>query len=292
MEFIPEVRQPVVAGYFYPSDPESLKKAIINSFKHPLGPGALPEVSSTRKKISTGFVVPHAGYVYSGPIAAHSYYHLAQEGVPETIIIIGPNHTGYGSLVSVYPKGKWATPLGEVEIDEDLARNIVNNSNYAELDAYAHIEEHSIEVQLPFIQFLYGDKVKIVPIVLAIQTPEVARDLAKAISDAKTSTGRDIVILASTDFTHYEPHDMAMKKDLEAIKALESLDIDRFYNIIRKLNVTACGPGGIMVLAEYTKLEYGDKAVMRLLKYATSGDTSGDKSAVVGYAAIQFYRKE
>ncbi len=292
MEYIPEVRQPAVSGYFYPSDPSELKKLIEWCFTHEVGPGRIPRVSEARIKRSTGFVVPHAGYIYSGPVAAHAFSVLAEEGVPETIIIIGPNHTGYGALVSVYPRGRWATPLGELEVDKELARAIVNNSNYAELDVYAHVEEHSIEVQLPFIQYLYGDRVRIVPIVLGIQTPEVAKDLATSIIDAETSLGRDIVVLASTDFTHYEPHEQAMKKDLEAINTLiETLDIHKFYDVVRERNVTACGPGGVMSLAEYTKLKYKDKAAAKLLKYATSGDTSGDKSAVVGYAAIQFFSK-
>lgn len=286
---MPEVRQPAVSGYFYPSKPDELRKLIEWCFTHRIGPGKLPVVSSTRVKKSTGFVVPHAGYIYSGPVAAHAYGVLASEGAPESIVIIGPNHTGYGALVSVYPKGRWATPFGELVVDEELARAIVSNSSYAELDVYAHVEEHSVEVQLPFIQYLFSDKIKIVPIVLGIQTPEVARDLARSIFDAETSLNRDIVVIASTDFTHYEPHEAAVNKDLEAINTLiNTLDINKFYDTVRKLNVTACGPGGVMCLAEYTRLKLKERAVAKLLKYATSGDTSGDKSAVVGYAAIQF----
>jgi len=290
-EIYPETRSPAVAGYFYPLDPDELRRAIEASFQHPIGPGKLPTISPTRARGSTGFVVPHAGYIYSGPVAAHSYYKLAEEGMPETFIIIGPNHTGYGALVSVYPSGKWSTPLGEIEVDAELARSIVNNSEYAELDVYAHTEEHSIEVQLPFLQYLFGNKFKIVPIVLALQTPEVAEDLAKAIYDAIAHNGRDIVILASSDFTHYEPYESARSKDLKAIEKILELDTHGFYNIIKELNVSVCGPGGIMVLMEYTRKVYGGNAGAELLKYATSGDTSGDKSAVVGYASIRFYGK-
>ncbi len=289
MTYYPEVRSPVVAGTFYPEDPDTLKKAIEESFLHTIGPGKLPEVSTTRKRESSGYVVPHAGYIYSGPVAAHSYYRIASEGCPDTFIIIGPNHTGYGALVSVYPGGKWSTPLGLVSVDEELARNIISNSSYAELDVGAHVDEHSIEVQLPFLQYLFGERFMIVPIVLALQTPDVARDLAKAIHDAATHLGRDVVVLASSDFTHYEPHDIAMEKDLKAIGMIEKLDTNGFYNVLRELNVSACGPGGIMVAIEYTKLLYGEKARAKLLKYATSGDTSGYKDAVVGYASIRFY---
>ena len=289
MEFFLEIRSPAVAGYFYPMDPDELRETITSLFKHPIGPGKLPEISRERKKESLGFVVPHAGYIYSGPVAAHSYYYLAQEGKPDTFIIIGPNHTGYGALLSVYPKGKWATPFGEIEVDEELARAIVNNSNYAELDYRAHIEEHSIEVQLPFLQFLYGNDFKIVPIAMALQTPEVAKDLARSIFDSIAVLKRDIVLIASSDFTHYEPHDIVVKKDLETIKAIEELDLKKFYNTMQTLNVTACGPGGIMTLMEYSLLVCKEKAGAKLLKYATSGDTSGDRSAVVGYAAIRFF---
>ena len=291
MEVYPKVRSPVVAGYFYPINPDDLRRAIEDSFKHPVGPGVLPKPSPTRVKESAGFVVPHAGYIYSGPVAAYSYLRLAKEGLPETFIIIGPNHTGYGALVSVYPSGKWATPFGEIEVDTELARSIVNNSGYAELDVYAHIEEHSIEVQLPFLQYLFGNKFKIVPIILALQTPEVAVDLANAIYDAIAHNERDIIILASSDFTHYEPHESAKSKDLRAIEKILELDSHKFYNIIKELNVSICGPGGIMVLIEYTKKVYGNNAKAELLKYATSGDTSGNKAAVVGYASIRFYGK-
>ncbi len=290
MVFYREVRSPVVAGTFYPEDPDTLRKAIEESFLHSIGPGGLPSVSSERVRESSGFVVPHAGYIYSGPVAAHTYYQLALEGKPDTFVVIGPNHTGYGALVSVYPRGKWSTPLGVVDVDEELARNIITNSGYAELDYGAHVDEHSIEVQLPFLQYLYGEDFMIVPIVLALQTPDVARDLAKAIYDAATHLGRDIVVLASSDFTHYEPHESAVKKDLEAIKKVEELDTDGFYKVIRELNVSTCGPGGIMVAIEYTKLVYKENARAKLLKYATSGDTSGYKAAVVGYASIRFYK--
>lgn len=291
MEVYPEVRSPAVAGYFYPIDPRDLRGAIEDSFKHQIGPGILPKPSPTRIKESTGFVVPHAGYIYSGPVAAHSYLKIAEEGLPETFIIIGPNHTGYGALVSVYPSGKWATPLGKIEIDTELARSIVNNSEYAELDVYAHVEEHSVEVQLPFLQYIFGNKFKLVPIVLALQTPEVAVDLANAIYDAIAHSERDIVIIASTDFTHYEPHEKAKSKDLSAIEEIIKMDLNGFYRKIKELNISICGPGGIMVLIEYTRKIYGNKAKAELLKYATSGDTSGNKVAVVGYASIRFYGK-
>ncbi len=286
----PPVRYPAVAGYFYPLEREELLSMLEELFTHhPLGPQKPPARNAPRKHVSTGYVVPHAGYVYSGPVAAHAYYALSQEGMPDTFVIIGPNHTGLGALVAVYPGGVWATPLGEIQVDAELARSIVNNSSYAELDHVAHMEEHSIEVQIPFIQYIYGNKPRIVPIVLGLQTPDIARDLAAAIKTAASTHHRDIVVLASSDFTHYEPHEKAREKDLKAIEAIKTMDIEKFYETITRLNVTCCGPGGIMTLMEYTRLVYGDKAAAQLLKYATSGDVTGDKTSVVGYAAIRFY---
>ncbi len=287
----PVDRYPVVAGYFYPSDPDKLVDIIKKSFLHPIGPGKLPVVAKSRDKNTYGYVSPHAGYIYSGPVAAHVYYDLARTGRPETLVILGTNHTGIGALVSVYPAGKWITPLGELEVDEELARGIVTNSKFAELDTDAHVEEHSIEVQLPFIQYIYGDKVKIAPIVIGLHTPEVAKDLARSIYDASISTSRDIVLIASSDFNHYDPHDITVKKDQLALERILMLDTEGFHKVIIDENVTVCGPGAIMTVMEYTKLLAGENASVELLKHATSGDTSGMRDSVVGYAAIKFYKK-
>ncbi|KSW11412.1 hypothetical protein CF15_00705 [Pyrodictium occultum] len=280
-------RLPAVAGLFYEADPKALKAQIEWAFRHPLGPRKLPEVSSERKPVSKGFVVPHAGYMYSGPVAAHAYYQLALEGPAETYVIIGPNHTGLGEIVSVYPGGVWVTPLGEVEVDAELARAIIEASSYAAPDELAHREEHSVEVQVPFLQYLFGNRFRIVPIVVYEQTPRVSEDLGRAILEAVEKTGRDIVVLASSDFTHYEPHDVASSKDKLAIDAILELDPVKLYETITKYNITMCGPGAVMAMLYYARGKGAGTA--RLLRYATSGDVAGDKSSVVGYAAIQVY---
>ncbi len=279
-------RLPAVAGTFYEADPQALRAQIEWAFTHELGPGSVPSPSAERKKSSIGFVSPHAGYMYSGPIAAHVYYHVALEGPAETYIIIGPNHTGLGTLVSVMIRGVWVTPLGEVEIDEQLAKRIVELSELADPDEKAHVLEHSVEVQIPFIQYFFGSKFKIVPIVMYDQSPRAAEDLAKAIHKAVTETGRDIVLIASSDFTHYEPHEAAVKKDTMAIQAILGMDPERFYNTVTSYNISVCGPGPIMTVMYYARMLGTTRA--ELLKYATSGDVSGEKSAVVGYAAIRF----
>lgn len=283
------IRKPVVAGYFYPATREKLIEVLEWSFKHRIGPGVLPALSQARDRSVIGYVVPHAGYVYSGPVAAHVYYDMSLRGTPDTIVILGTNHTGYGKPVSVYPGGSWQTPLGLIDVDEDLGKKVVEYSELADLDIYAHVEEHSVEVQVPFIQYIYMPKPpRILPIVIGIHSPEVARDIANAVLKASKDLDRDILIIASSDFNHYEPHDLTVEKDMKAINEILKLDTEGFYNEMVNNNITICGPGGIMVLMEITK-SLGGSAV--LLKHSTSGEVQGDKSAVVGYASIKFFKR-
>ena len=206
---------------------------------------------------------------------------------PETVIILAPNHTGYGSAVAVYPEGVWITPLGEIKVDEELAEEVVNNSVFAKLDAGAHEYEHSIEVQLPFLQYLFGDGIRIVPISMMYQTPEAAKDMADAISAALESVKRDVIVIASSDMTHYEPHELAVKKDKLALEAILELNAEKLYRVIMNNDISMCGYGPVMTLINYAR-HVGAKGA-ELLKYATSGDVSGEKSWVVGYAAVRVY---
>lgn len=277
-------RYPAVAGAFYDASKEKLVQRIEWAFKHPIGVGRLPEVSANRDVRIKLFIAPHAGYMYSGPVASHTYYRAAQGGVPQTIIIAGPNHTGMGSLVATTLDTIWQTPLGELQVDTEFAREIMRNSSYLDDDLTAHYSEHSVEVQLPFLQYIYGDRFKIVPIVIMLQRPEVAKDLAKAIVSASEKLGRDFIYIASTDWTHYEPHEVAYKKDLEALKYVENLDTEGFYKYLERTDHTACGPGPTMIFIELARLLKFEKALV--LKYATSGDVTGEKSWVVGYASV------
>jgi AmmeMemoRadiSam system protein B len=281
----PPRRRPAVAGYFYPSDPGELRGMIEWAFRHPLGPGEVPEASPVRRRASVGFVAPHAGYMYSGPVAAHVYYRMALEGPPETVVIAGPNHTGAGSLVSIYKEGVWETPLGEVEVDAEFARAMVLNSRFLDPDDKAHLYEHSVEVQVPFLQYIFGDRFRIVPVVVMHQTLEVARDLAEAVRRAAEETGRDVVFIASSDFTHYEPHESAARKDSVALDAIRRLDPEGLFAAIEKYNITMCGPGPVAALL-YLARALGAREA-EILKYATSGDVTGEKSWVVGYAAVR-----
>jgi AmmeMemoRadiSam system protein B len=228
-------------------------------------------------------VVPHAGYIYSGPVAAHAYRVL--KGLrAERAVIVGPNHYAYGSPLATYVRGSWATPLGDVAIDEQLARRLLRGGLLQD-DYEAHRYEHSIEVQLPFLQYI-GNVASFVPICLGFQEEEVARPLAKLLQAA--SEEFPFVLLASSDFTHYEPHDVVKRKDLEQVKAISSLDLSRHYETMRRLGVTMCGYGAIATAIEYSRLK-GAREV-KLLCHATSGDTGGDRSSVVGYAALAFVR--
>lgn len=151
-------RRPAVAGSFYEDDPDALRKRVEWSFYHPVGPGSLPQIGKATQRDNSIFIVPHAGYIYSGPVAAHSYYHLVKEGKPDLLIILGPNHTGYGSQVSIWPGGEWDTPLGSAQVDSKLVKELVSLSEVIDMDEKAHIYEHSIEVQVPFLQYFF-DKI-------------------------------------------------------------------------------------------------------------------------------------
>lgn len=274
-------RESAVSGMFYAGTAEELKGQIEWCYKHELGPGAIPQVNSKGLREIVAIIVPHAGYYYSGPIAAHAYKELADDGMLDTAVIVGPNHTGYGHPVSLWVGGAWNTPLGEVEMNEGLTRSVLGE--VIREDSAAHIYEHSIEVQLPWLQHLYG-KVKIVPIAMTAQDIETARAVGKAISRA----GDNLIIVASSDFTHYEPHSVAMEKDGSIIEAIVALDEEELYRRCERLDCTMCGYGPVAAAIVASREMKATRA--SLLKYATSGDTSGDFSRVVGYGSIVIRR--
>lgn len=267
------MRKPSAAGYFYPAKKEDLRKQIEEMFISKLGVGKLAGKSEN----VVGLIVPHAGYVYSGYVAAHAYHSLSKK--PKSFVIIGPNHAGYGASLSVYARGSWLTPLGEAKIDEQVASLILKKSKLASEDEIAHASEHSIEVQLPFLQCLFG-KVSFVPICMLDQTITAARDLANALAELE----QKVVFIASTDFSHYESQEVAREKDMLAVEAIRSLDVEKFYEVVRVNNVSMCGYGCVAVLMLLAK-QVGCK--IELIKYMTSGDVTGDRGAVVGYAALK-----
>jgi AmmeMemoRadiSam system protein B len=279
-----KVRRPSQAGAFYEGNAESLKRQIENCFLHKLGPGKIPEVAKAGPRQVVGLVCPHAGYMFSGPVAAHAYYKLALDGKPDVVVIFSPNHTGYGSALAVMNEGVWRTPLGDVEVDDETANQIVHESRIIDVDELAHRFEHSIEVQLPFLQYLYGSEFKIVPICFLMQDLPSARDVGQAV--AKVLAGKNSVIIASSDMTHYEPQERATEKDRLALEAVEAMDEAKFYSIVEAQRITACGYGPIAALITAAKI-LGTKEA-KVLSYKTSGDVTGDYSSVVGYAAVCF----
>ncbi len=263
------IRNPIVAGQFYPGSPVGLKRMIETMVE--------PEAEKVEVM---GLVSPHAGYVYSGFVAGAV---ISRIKFKDTFVILGPNHTGTGKAFSVMTKGAWRTPLGDVEIDSELGRRILAASSYLEEDSAAHQHEHSLEVQVPFLQF-FKPEVKIVPIVLAHADGAVYKKIGREMVGAIKESKRGVVILASSDMTHYEPHESAKKKDSKAIEAILALDEDELLKRVDELDISMCGYAPVVSLISAAK-GLGAKQA-ELVKYQTSGDTSGDYSAVVGYAGI------
>jgi AmmeMemoRadiSam system protein B len=281
---LPSVRRPVVASQFYEGDAEALRTQITSCFLHKLGPKKLPTINVTNspRKI-VGLISPHAGYIYSGPVAATAFYQLAQDGKPDTVVLLGPNHTGYGSALSVMREGTWQTPLGKIEVDTVLADAVLQETSYLDVDELGHRFEHSIEVQLPFLQFLYGCGFKILPICYQMQEYESSVEIGRALIEALDAT--NTVVIASSDMTHYESAKSAFAKDQAALKAITALDAKGFFGIVETKSITACGYGPIASLVTYA---VGVSAKAELLSYHNSGDITGDPSSVVGYAAVKF----
>lgn len=279
-----KIRRPTVAGMFYEGDAEALKVQVESCFLHRFGPKKLPKVNLGGPREILGLICPHAGYVYSGSVAASAFFSLATDGQPETVVILGPNHTGYGSALSVMKEGFWRTPFGDVEIDSTVADALLKETRALDVDDAAHRHEHSIEVQLPFLQYLYGDKFKFVPICFLMQDLESAKEIGRALTEALAN--RNAVVIASSDFTHYESQASVNRKDSDALKAVEALDEEKFYSILEVENVSACGYAPIAALMTYVKGVGAKRA--ELLSHRTSGDITGDSTSVVGYAAVSF----
>jgi len=277
-----QVRRPVVAGTFYEGTPKALRAQVESCFLSPLGPGRLPAVNKAGPRQILGLVCPHAGYQYSGAVAANAYFSLAQDGKPDVVVILGPNHTGYGNPLSAMREGAWRTPFGDVQIDSETADAIASETGIVDFDDVAHRHEHSIEVQLPFLQFMFGNELKFVPICFLMQDLGSAMEVGRGLSEALAN--KNAVVIASSDFTHYEPQARVDKKDADALKAVEALDEKEFFRVIESEDVSACGYGPIAALMTYAKAVGAIKA--EVLCHKTSGDVTGDKTSVVGYAAV------
>jgi len=263
------VRKPVVAGQFYPGSSLALKDEIAKHIS-----------KETKKEKALGLVMPHAGYPYSGPVAGQV---ISRVEITDTVIILGPNHTGRGEPYSLMSEGTWETPLGNVEIDTELANAILKNTSYLKDDTLAHAYEHSIEVQLPFLQYFKSD-FKFVPISLSSYEGKTLKSIGQGLAQAIKDSNRDVMIIASSDMTHYESHEQAKMKDAAAIEAILKLDEDGLLRKVDELNISMCGWMPTVVMLSCCK-QLGAKTA-RLVKYQTSGETTGDYTSVVGYAGI------
>ena len=247
-----KIRKPYVANAFYAGTKTSLTKQITDCFTHQFGPGQVPKVNQQGPRRILGLVCPHAGYMYSGPVAANGYSKLATDGQPEVCIILGPNHSGLGSGLSIQTEGAWETPVGITRINSDLAKRIQKSSNIIDVDETAHASEHSIEVQLPFLQYLFKDEIEFVPICMMMQDLTTSVEVARAI--VESTKGKNVVIIASSDFTHYEPQAAANRKDKEAIDAILKLDDKQLNELGDSNRVTMCGYGPITTLIAAAKM--------------------------------------
>ena len=263
---------PAVAGQFYSGAASSLSKEV----------EGLIDRNAREVIDAIGVVSPHAGYIYSGRVAGAVLSSIAPR---PHYIIMGPNHTGMGERFSVSGASFWRTPLGDVEIDTELADRIKSDCRYIKEDEAAHLGEHSIEVELPFLQALEKG-FKFVPILIGQSDlavyKEIGRALARSIVGSKLE--KKIVIIASSDMTHYEPQEAAKEKDRKAIEAILKLDEDELIGDIEKYDITMCGYAPVAIMLVAAK-KLGAKEG-RLVKYETSGDASGDYSSVVGYAGL------
>jgi len=268
---MPDLRKPVVAGQFYPSGLKELNKQI---------------ESFIDKKVTASdylaCMLPHAGYIYSGQVAAKT---VSRVIIKDKIILIGPNHTGNGVPFSVQTEGIWQTPLGEIKIDTDLAEGLLARSKYLKKDSDAHIYEHSLEVELPFLQY-FNKNFQIVPLCILSDDTLVLKEIGESIAATvkELHLESQVLVVASSDMTHYEPEAMANKKDKEAIAAILNLDAEKLTEKVQGLNITMCGYAPVLVMLAYVKALGAKKG--ELVSYQTSGDVTGDKESVVGYAGI------
>ncbi len=289
------IRKPVVAGQFYPSSSADLKKQI--------------KAYTDKKALPTDVIaclLPHAGYAYSGRVAVET---VSRINIKNTVILLGPNHTGFGAPFSIMTEGAWQTPLGEVRINSNLAKKILDSSKYLEEDSLAHEHEHSLEVEIPILQYFQSkdsgsashsqshqsegsgsaSDFEIVPIAFLSDDKKILEEIGIEIANAiKELNIKDSVLLvASSDMTHYEPQDSALRKDKKAIEAILELDEEKLTDCIERLDISMCGFAPVITMLKVAKALGAKNG--KLIKYETSGDVTGDMDSVVGYAGIVIY---
>jgi AmmeMemoRadiSam system protein B len=263
------IRRSAVAGSFYAGTRDSLRLQV---------EGLLPKSVASERAI--GLVAPHAGYVYSGRVAGAVYSRVE---FPETFVILGPNHTGLGAAAAIMTDGEWETPLGKVSVDTELGKAILANSPMLEEDHLGHLREHSIEVQLPFLQW-FDRPFRFVPICLLSHLYATCREVGWAVARAVQTTGRRVVLVASTDMSHYVPRSEATAKDRKAIEAIMGLDPEGLYQVVRREGISMCGfhpTTAMLVAATALGASRGE-----LVMYTDSGEVTRNLKEVVAYAGL------
>ncbi|TAL16655.1 AmmeMemoRadiSam system protein B [bacterium] len=263
------IREPVVAGQFYPAKEKELRVYLENEME-----------AAGHEKEALGIIAPHAGYYYSGSTAAKVFGAVK---ITRTVLLLGPNHTGHGHRAAVYPSGAWRTPLGLVSVNEELARMVEESSRVFTFDFTAHAQEHSIEVLLPFLQ-VSQPGFDMVPISFMLSDAGDIKEAGEALYRVVTEWGEPLLMVVSSDMTHYESQENAMRKDALAIAHIEKIDPEGLLRTVASSNISMCGviPAAVMLYAA-RKLGAvkGEKVA-----YSTSGEKSGDFRHVVGYAGM------
>lgn len=262
-------RQPAAAGRFYPAQREALVREVEAHIDR-----------NAKKSRALGIVAPHAGFMYSGDVAGAVYSRIE---IPDTVILIGPNHTGHGEAVAVMTEGTWSMPMGDISIDRELAIAICEETVMAKKDSSAHQFEHSLETQLPFLQY-FKKEFQIVPICLKRIKVSACKELSEGIVRAVTRLGKPVLLVASSDMTHYESHDRAGIKDRMAITCIQKRDPLGLFETVQSEKITMCGVNPVIVMLLCSE-SLGAKEA-ELVKYMTSGEVSGDMEKVVGYAGM------
>ncbi|MCM8791742.1 MAG: AmmeMemoRadiSam system protein B [Candidatus Omnitrophica bacterium] len=269
-----KIRKSAVAGQFYPAEVHKLKSIIEQSV-----------IRDAARREVIACILPHAGYIYSGRVAIETVSYIK---VKERVIILGPNHTGIGKPFGVMSEGRWQMPFGDIEIDSNLAKLLLEKCNNLEEDVISHLYEHSLEVELPILHY-FKDDFKFVPITVMSNDIEAykknGKDIAKIIKELNLQS--QVLMVASTDMTHYESQNSAEKKDYQAIEAILALDEDKLLERVEHYNISMCGYGPVAIALSYAKNLGAKKA--ELIKYQTSGDVTKDYTSVVGYAGIIIY---
>ncbi|MFN4182981.1 MAG: AmmeMemoRadiSam system protein B [bacterium] len=258
-----------VADYFYPSSPEMLKRMFADWSQ-----------KIEKKERARMVILPHAGYIYSGRVAFQA---LQKIEIPSLFLVFGPNHTGMGKSFAIFPGTSWATPFGRVQVDVELSDRIVQNVHLAQLDSSAHLEEHSVEVEVNLLHFFNPNGKLVAGVVAMMPYPELEK-IGDELAEVLMPYAENILLVASSDMSHYLPESEARTKDYRALEAILALDEKELYRRVQQENISMCGVAPTVVLLHAVKKLGATSA--RIDQYTSSAETTGDASAVVGYAGV------